>query len=205
MASMKVILTQDIENLGFEGQEVRVAAGYYRNFLGPRNLAAPSDSANAKWIEAQKAKAQKRMMAEKERAKGEAKQLSALQLTAHAKCGDNGRLFGSITTQNIADLLAEQDFVVDRRKISTDEQIKRLGNYTVTVRLFQEVEARFKLHVIGEDGLTQADIEAKSKGKAPAPAEEEAEADAEAAEAPAEEEEEERSADSEASEPEAEA
>ena len=148
---MNVILKQDVNNVGIEGQIVRVASGFYRNFLKPRNLAVEADKANVKWVEAQKAKANKRMMEEQEKAKAFAAELSKLQLSFQLKAGENDKLFGSVTSTDIADKLKEQNIDIDRRKIVLAESIKQLGLHTVTIKVFHEIEAHVKILVEKEE------------------------------------------------------
>ena len=121
--------------------------GYFRNFLEPRNLAVRAETANVKWLAAQRKKADQRLMEEKERAQALAAELAEQEFTIQVKAGEGDRLFGSVTTKDIAGLLAKQKYEVDRRKITLAEPIKKLGTYTVSIRLYQEVEGKIKLVV----------------------------------------------------------
>jgi len=147
---MEVILREDIEKLGTRGQVVKVAAGYARNFLLPKRLAVPATEANKKIVE-QERQAHLRREA---KLQSEAQDLSNLMagtvLTMHAKAGENDQLFGSITSQNIADALAQKNFSIDRRKIHLDEAIKTLGEHKVAIRLHRDVTTEVTVNVVRE-------------------------------------------------------
>ena len=145
---MKVILLQDVRGQGKKGELVTVSDGYARNFLFPRKLAqeATADNVNTMRMN-DKAKREK-----EQRAREEAAELSArlreLTLTVWAKGGGAGRLFGSVTSQEIADALKEQEQIeLDTRKIVIDEPIKTVGLYTVKVKLGFEINAPLKVEV----------------------------------------------------------
>ena len=147
---MEVILREDIEKLGTRGQVVKVAAGYARNFLLPKRLAVPATEANKKIVE-QERQAHLRKEA---KLQSEAQDLSNLMagtvLTIPAKAGENDQLFGSITSQNIADALAQKNFSIDRRKIHLDEAIKTLGEHKVAIRLHRDVTTEVTVNVVRE-------------------------------------------------------
>jgi large subunit ribosomal protein L9 len=148
---MQVILRDRIENLGEAGDVVDVKPGYGRNYLIPKGLAYEASPANVRRIEAERA-AQGRKEAE---TLGEArKQASAIEgvsLTFNARAGQEGKLFGSITSGDIADKLAEQGITIDRRQIELDEPIKSLGVHSVPVRLHSQVHPEIKVWVIAEE------------------------------------------------------
>jgi large subunit ribosomal protein L9 len=148
---MQVILRDRIENLGEAGDVVEVKPGYGRNYLIPKGLAYEASAANVRRIEAERA-AQGRKEAE---TLGEArKQASAIEgvsLTFNARAGQEGKLFGSITSGDIADKLAEQGITIDRRQIELDEPIKSLGVHSVPVRLHSQVHPEIKVWVIAEE------------------------------------------------------
>jgi large subunit ribosomal protein L9 len=148
---MKVVLKADVKNLGVLGEIVKVADGYYRNFLKPRDLAVTADSANAKWIEAQQKKAMQRLAAEKEKAEMLAEEMGKIDLKLTLKAGKDDKLFGSVTRADIVAQLAEQEYEIDRRKIRLDEPIKKLGLYTIPIRIHPEVEAKVNLLVEKEE------------------------------------------------------
>lgn len=149
---MEVILKEDVANLGHRGDVVKVADGYGRNFLLPRKLALQATLANKAVIEQMKAAAARRSAAEKVQAEELLNKLQPVVLTFTRKSGENGHLFGSVTSSDVAAELATRGFEIDRRKISLNEPIKSLGNFDVAVKLHREVTAHVKVKVLGEVG-----------------------------------------------------
>lgn len=144
---MEVILREDVKDLGRAGALVRVKPGYARNFLFPNGLAFEATAGNKKRIEnEQKARAAK-AETEKSEASALATRLAAVQLTLKAKAGEGDKLFGSITTADIADALSAKGFPIDKRKIELDHPIKQLGFHSVSVRLHPDVHAEVKVTV----------------------------------------------------------
>lgn len=148
---MNVILCEDVDNLGFMGEQVKVAAGYARNYLLPRKLAVVADSASAAQIEHEmriiKKREEKRRVELTEVSKG----LAKLNVEFTTKASAEGRLFGAITTLHIAKKLAELDYDVNRKKIKLSEPIKSLGDHAVTLQLGAGVEATINVVVIAEE------------------------------------------------------
>ena len=148
---MEVILREDIDNLGTRGQVVKVAPGYARNFLLPKRLAVQATEANKKIVE-QERQAHLRKEA---KAQGEAEELGKLvanlTVTIKQKAGENDQLFGSVTSKDIADGLAAQNYTIERRKIQLEEPIKQLGEYKVPVRLHKNVSVEITVVVAKED------------------------------------------------------
>ncbi|HHT37114.1 MAG: 50S ribosomal protein L9 [Candidatus Wallacebacter cryptica] len=146
---MEVILQKDVKNLGKKGEVVDVAEGYARNFLLPRGLAVEATAGNLKQVSLEnKAKKQKRERELKE-AQDIAAKLDGQKLQIATKVGESGKLFGSITNQDIADRLKRQYKVeIDKRKIELEEPIKSLGKYPVTVRIHPKVKAEVIVQVI---------------------------------------------------------
>jgi large subunit ribosomal protein L9 len=147
---MEVILKEDVANLGHRGDVVKVADGYGRNFLLPRKLALQATLANKAVIEQMKAAAARRSAEEKVQAQALVAKLEPLTLSFTRKSGENGQLFGSVTTADIASELAAKGFEIDRRKIQLSEPIKSLGNFTVSIKLHREVAAHVAVHVAGD-------------------------------------------------------
>jgi large subunit ribosomal protein L9 len=147
---MEVILKEDVANLGHRGDVVKVADGYGRNFLLPRKLALQATLANKAVIEQMKAAASRRSAEEKVQAQALVAKLEPLTLSFTRKSGENGQLFGSVTTADIASELAAKGFEIDRRKIQLSEPIKSLGNFTVSIKLHREVAAHVAVHVAGD-------------------------------------------------------
>ncbi len=153
MKNLKVILRQDVADLGQSGDIVTVRPGYARNFLLPRGMAYEATSANIKQLEEEKRRSEARSKQQKLEAGRRAAQLENVSLTFHANAGDEGKLFGSITSADIAERLKEQglDFEVDKRDIELEEPIKALGVYNVAVRLHPDVKPEIKIWVIKQD------------------------------------------------------
>jgi large subunit ribosomal protein L9 len=147
---MEVILKEDVANLGHRGDVVKVADGYGRNFLLPRKLALQATAANKAVIEQMKAAAARRSATEKVQAEALLAQLEPVVLTFTRKSGENGHLFGSVTSADIAAELAAKGFEIDRRKIVLGDAIKSLGNHEISVKLHKEVTAHVKVKVIGD-------------------------------------------------------
>ena len=159
---MEVILKEDVANLGHRGDVVKVADGYGRNFLLPRKLALQATLANKAVIEQMKAAASRRSAEEKVQAQALVAKLEPLTLSFTRKSGENGQLFGSVTTADIAGELAAKGFEIDRRKIQLSEPIKSLGNFTVSVKLHREVTAHVGVHVIADAAQEAAEPAAAS-------------------------------------------
>ena len=147
---MKVILLKDVESLGSAGEVVQVKSGFARNFLIPQHKALVASDTNVAQFESKRK--QHEAVSERERRAAEtiAKQLEADSLTAQVRVGEEDRLFGSVTVQNIADLLAEKGYDIDRRAVQLEEPIRALGVYTIDVRLHADVTAKVKLWVVKE-------------------------------------------------------
>ena len=147
---MEVILKEDVADLGFRGEVVKVADGYARNYLLPRKLAMQATAANKAVIEQMKSSAARRSASEKAQAEQLLAQLEPLVLSFTRKSGEGGHLFGSVTSSDIAAELAAQGHEVDRRKIQLGDPIKAVGDFKVAVRLHREVTARVTVKVQAE-------------------------------------------------------
>lgn len=147
---MKVILNADIETLGEVGDTVDVKPGYARNYLLPRDLALPVNRHNIDLMKIRRAKHQKKMEIEKLSAEEQKQKLETLSLEVTKKAGENGVLFGSVTTHDVQGLLEEMGVQIESKKFHFDEAIKRVGHYTFKIKLFKDVEAEMKLEVKGE-------------------------------------------------------
>ncbi|MGB9812575.1 MAG: 50S ribosomal protein L9 [Thermovenabulum sp.] len=146
---MKVILVQDVKNLGKKGDVVNVADGYARNFLFPRNLAIEASPGNIARLEQGKKAMENKKEKEKREAVELAKKIEKCTVTLKVKAGEQGKLYGSINTKDIAEGLKSQfNIDIDKRKIVLKEPIKSLGSYEVEVKIHPEVDAKFKLRVI---------------------------------------------------------
>ena len=147
---IEVILREDIKTLGKAGEMVRVKPGYARNYLLPHGLAFEATEGNKKRIEAETKARGVRSAAEKTEAETAAGRLSAVSLTIAGKAGEEGKLFGSVTAQDVADALAREGHTIDRRRIELDHPIKSLGEHIVSVRLHPEVHAEVRVSVVPE-------------------------------------------------------
>ena len=145
---MKVILKQDIEKLGSFGEKVDVSGGYARNFLFPRDLAWPADSKYEKQISELSRKIEEKSKKQKEAALEIAGKIEETSLTIEMEAGEDDKLFGSVTSMDVAGKLGEAGFDLDKKDIKLDQPIKKLGVYKVAVKLHPEVEAYCKLWVV---------------------------------------------------------
>lgn len=148
---MQVILRERLENLGDAGEIVEVKPGYARNYLIPQGLAYEASAANVRQIEREKAQREQKDQETLAEARQRATQLEGVSLTFHARAGQEGKLFGSITSGDIAGKLAEMGLEVDRRQIELEDSIKTLGVTSVPIRLHSQVRPEVKVWVIQED------------------------------------------------------
>jgi large subunit ribosomal protein L9 len=147
---MEVILRDHVDNLGKRGEVVKVAAGYARNFLLPRNLALPATEANKQRIARERKIVEAREAEERGASEAIADRLAALDLQITRKVGDNDTMYGSVTNADIADLLKEKGFDIDRRKILLPDAIRTLGETHIPVKLHRDVTAQLKITVAKE-------------------------------------------------------
>ncbi len=147
---MRVILKDDVKNVGKMGQVVDVADGYARNYLVPRGLAVDANIKNIKSLEHEKRIIEEKAKKTKNSAQDLAHKISTITLTIKAKVGEEGKLFGSVTTMDIAELLKNEGIEIDKKKISLDEPIKRLGSYTVNVKLHPEISTQVNIQIVQE-------------------------------------------------------
>jgi len=169
MAHTKVLLREDVDDLGARGEIVRVRAGYARNYLLPRNLAVEATAGNVKGIEAERAALLKKEAKERTTAEAQAQQMSSLVLEFRRKAGEQGALYGSVTSMDVADELREKGYEIDRHRIHLREPLKRLGDFTVPVRLHREVTIDLQVKVAAEGdvivGHMAPEEDANSSGK----------------------------------------
>ncbi|MEE9553854.1 MAG: 50S ribosomal protein L9 [candidate division Zixibacteria bacterium] len=148
---MKVILRDDIEKLGTVGDVVEVADGFGRNYLLPRNLAVRATKGNLRSIDEIRKQKQFRDNKKKKEAEKIKDKLEKLSLTAEVQTGEDDKVFGSVTSANVASLLESQGFEIDRRKILLDDPLKALGVYTIEIKLASDVTAAVKLWVVKKE------------------------------------------------------
>lgn len=146
---MKVILLQDVKGLGKKGEVVNAKDGYARNFLFPRNLAKEATEGNIKVLEEQKAAQKTKKEEELEKAKELAEKLSTITVELKGKAGENGKLFGSITTMDVSDALKAQHKIdIDKRKMDIEGgNIKNIGTTIVDIKVYPKVSAKLKVNV----------------------------------------------------------
>ncbi len=147
---MKVILREDVKSLGRVGEVVNVSDGYARNFLFPKQFASEANTKNLKEFEHNKKVILEKDAKIKASVKSLADQMSTVSLTIKAKAGEDEKLFGSVTNMDIAEALAAQGYEIDKKKIVIDEPIKRLGEYSVTIKLHPDFSTEVKVHVVQE-------------------------------------------------------
>jgi large subunit ribosomal protein L9 len=150
MAHTKVLLREDVDDLGARGEIVRVRAGYARNYLLPRNLAVEATAGNVKGIEAERAALLKKEAKERSTAEAQSQQMTSLVLEFKRKAGEHGALYGSVTSMDIAEALRERGYEIDRHRIHLREPLKRVGDFAVPVRLHREVTIDLQVKVASE-------------------------------------------------------
>lgn len=148
--AVELILIEKVEGLGVEGDVVRVAEGYARNYLLPRKLAAPVTEAERRRIERRQRERQAQQSRDMEQAQGLAVAINQMSCTIPVKVGEGGKLFGSVTAADIADALKAQNVEVDRKALELAEPIRELGVFTVPVRLHPDVQAELKVWIVEE-------------------------------------------------------
>ena len=148
---MKVILKEDVKAVGSMGQIVDVADGFARNYLVPRGLAMEANVKNIKSLEHAKKVIQEKAKKIKNQAVDLSGKIENITIVIKAKAGEEGKLFGSVTTMDIAEQLKNEGVDIDKKKIFIDEPIKRLGTYTVSIKLHPEVSTPVQVEVVGEE------------------------------------------------------
>lgn len=145
---MKVILLQDVKSVGRKNELVDVAEGYARNFLIPRGLAVEANAANLKQYEQRKKREAAKQAREEAEAREAAAQLEKQPIVIKVKAGEGGRLFGSVTSSDIAEQIEKQVGIkVDRRRIDLNEPLKTVGTHKVTIRLYPGVQAELQVNL----------------------------------------------------------
>lgn len=145
---MKVILKEDVENLGTIGTVLDVAKGYGRNYLIPKNLAVEANPKNIRQFEHERKNIEAKAAKVVKNWKDLATKLSSISVTIEAQAGEEDKLFGAVTAMDISEAILKQGVEIDKRKIVLAEPIKRLGSYELTVKLYKDVATTIKLEVI---------------------------------------------------------
>jgi large subunit ribosomal protein L9 len=150
MPHTKVLLREDVDDLGARGEIVRVRSGYARNYLLPRNLAVEATAGNVRSIEQERAALLKKEAKERSSAEAQSDQMRSLLLEFKRKAGEHGALYGSVTSMDLAEALKERGYEIDRHRIHLREPLKRLGEFNVPVRLHREVTIDLQVKVVPE-------------------------------------------------------
>jgi len=148
---MKIVLKQDVENLGISGQIVEVANGYARNFLLPKGLALQATPSNLKVIEGQKKRLEARRTKERGEMEALAQRITATPLELAHRAGDTDTIYGAVTAAEIAFALEERGIEIDHRRVLMDAPIKILGTYTIPIKLHTDVTAHVTVSVVREE------------------------------------------------------
>jgi len=148
---MEIILREDVDKLGQRGDLVKVAAGYARNFLLPRNLAVTATESNKKIVEQQRQAHLRKDAKLVTEAQELAKMMGSVSVTIHQKAGENDQLFGSVTSTDVAVALEKLGYTIDRKKVHLEEPIKTLGDFQVSVRLHKDVSIDVPVHVVKDE------------------------------------------------------
>src|SRR5579863_3106670 len=148
---MQIILQEDVEKLGHRGEVVTVKPGYARNYILPRKLGIEATPGNMAALERIRTSLAKKTATELDAAHKQAELLNGVSLHFTRKTGENDQMFGSVTTADIAEALAAQNFKVDKRQVQIADPIKALGEYPVTIKVFRDVTAQVIVHVAKEE------------------------------------------------------
>ncbi|MEO7540016.1 MAG: 50S ribosomal protein L9 [Pyrinomonadaceae bacterium] len=165
MANTTILLREDLDNVGGRGEIVKVKAGYARNYLLPQGLASLATKGNVKQIEQERAALLKKAAIERTTAEAQRDQMGTIALSFERKAGEQGTLFGSVTSMDIADALRAKGYEIDRRKIVMKDAIKETGEFTVNVKLHREVTLTVPVTVTSEGGEAEAKLERKAKAE----------------------------------------
>jgi large subunit ribosomal protein L9 len=177
MANTTILLREDLEHVGGRGEIVKVKAGFARNYLLPQGLATLATKGNVKQIEQERAALLKKAAIERATAEAQLEQMEGLTLEFQRKAGEQGTLFGSVTSMDIAEALAKKGYEIDRKRVSLRDAIKETGEYTVNVKLHREVTLALPVIVTAEGGEMPEKAEKKGRKKAEEPAAEAAPSD----------------------------
>ena len=165
MANTTILLREDIEHVGGRGEIVKVKAGYARNYLLPQGFASLATKGNVKQIEQERSALLKKAAIERATAEAQHEQMATIALTFERKSGEQGTLFGSVTSMDIADALKAKGYEIDRRKIVLNDANKETGEYTVNVKLHRDVTLSVPVTVTAEGGEMPVKEERKAKAE----------------------------------------
>lgn len=160
MATTDILLIKPVENLGNEGEQVSVRAGFARNYLLPHGIAIPVTKANRKQIEVLRARSEARRKAELEGAQALATKLEGISIALAVKTGPGGKVFGSVTAQDLIERIKEEGIELDKRQVSLYTPARTLGKHTTKVRLHPEVAIDFEFEIVSENPIEEVSDEA---------------------------------------------
>lgn len=166
MANTEVLLLQPVEGLGGEGDQVKVRAGYARNFLLPKGFAAPMTVANRKRVEALRKRRAEREASELNGAQELAKQLEAVSVAFAVQTGEGGKMFGAITAADLHGKLVEAGIEIDKKKIHLHTPVKTLGSHTTKVKLHPEVSVEISFDIVSENPIEESEEAEAEKAEA---------------------------------------
>ena len=159
MSNAELLLLQPVEDLGNEGDTVNVKIGYARNYLLPNGLAIPVTRSNRKQIEALRTRAEKRKISELDEAKALGEKLGTIQIVFAVKTGPGGKMFGSVTAQDLIVRIAENGVELEKKQVNLYTPVKSLGKHTTRVRLHPEVSVDFDFEVVSENPIEEEEAE----------------------------------------------
>jgi len=160
MATSEILLLEPIADLGSEGEQVKVRAGFARNYLFPRNKAVPVNRANKKQVEALLKAREARETKELEGANKILKKLDSITIAISVKTGKGGKIFGAVTAQNVIDRLSEEGIVLDKKQVSMAQASKTLGKHAARIKLHRDVVVDFEFEVVSENPIEENEAEA---------------------------------------------
>lgn len=155
MANAELLLLQPVQHLGDEGDTVNVKSGYARNYLLPRGIAIPVTRANRKQIESLKDRAENRLASELEAAQAIAAKLEPMNIAFAVKTGPGGKMFGSVTAQELITRIAESGVTLDKKQVNLYTPVKSLGKHTTRIRLHPDVSVDFEFEVVSENPIEE--------------------------------------------------
>lgn len=155
MATTDIYLLEPVENLGHEGDRVTVKAGYARNFLLPRNKAIPLNKGNRKYIESLQSRKAERLRQEREHAEAVLAKLETVSIAISVKTGEGGKLFGSVTANDLIDRLKEEGVELDKKQLNLYTPVKTLGKHSTKIKLHPEISYELEWEVVSENPIDQ--------------------------------------------------
>jgi len=163
MANTNLLLVKPVDNLGNEGEQVKVRAGFARNYLLPRGIAIPVTRANRKQIEVLKARSEARRKLELEAAYEKAAKLAAVKVAIAVKTGPGGKVFGAVTATDLIARIKEEGIALEKKQVSLHTPVRSLGKHTTRIRLHADVVVDFEFEVVSENPIEEAVAEEAPK------------------------------------------